>query len=149
MRTSDEKELAPSVDPSFPGPEEEGRVPEAAAGEIPDDAIFDPDGPIVQPQGEIPDDAIFDPDEPIVRRDSSVQEGVVTGIGGGGARRERWEGDLAWQILRTSHLLESLAQALREHGMEALRIHPQTDPMDAMLRAFVAGYLVGRLDVRG
>ena len=30
--------------------------------------------------------------------------------------------------------------------MEALRVHPDTAPMDAMLRSYIAGYLVGRDD---
>jgi hypothetical protein len=30
--------------------------------------------------------------------------------------------------------------------MEALQVHPETEPMDAMLRSYIAGYLVGRTD---
>ncbi len=148
MKPPDEGETSGLVVPPSHGPEGEDETSQAGAGEIPEDAIFNPDDPIVRAEGEIPEDAIFSPDEPIARREPGLSKGVAAGIRGGGGRRKPWEGDLAWQIRRTSHLLESLAHALREQGMEALRVHPETDAMDAMLRAFVAGYLVGRLDIR-
>lgn len=148
MKPPDEAEIPQRGAHPLPSSEVEEGASEAGGGEIPEDAIFNPDDPIARPEGEIPEDAIFSPDEPIVRREPGASPGVVTGVGSAGVRRKPWEGDLAWQIRRTSHLLESLAHALREQGLEALRVHPETDPMDAMLRAFVAGYLVGRLDIR-
>jgi hypothetical protein len=113
-------------------------------GAIPDEAFFSPDDPITQAEGDIPDDAIFSPDEPLIRSDEG--EGVVVGMGGGDDRDYRKGKGLAWEIRNTSAIMESLAKELNEKGMEALRVHPDTVPMDAMLRSYVAGYLVGRLD---
>ncbi len=33
---------------------------------------------------------------------------------------------------------------LRERGVEALRTHPEMEPLDGMLRGLVAGFLLGR-----
>ncbi len=121
--------------------------PEVEDAAIPEDAFYNPDDPIAHTEGVIPEDAIFSPDGPIARQDEGV-EGIVTGMAGEAEEHAVVGGDLAWQIRRTSNILESLSHALREQGMEALRVHPETEPMDAMLRSFVAGFLVGRLEGR-
>ncbi len=132
--------------PDAHGPTAGGFDSGEEASSIPEDAFYNPDDPIVAVEGAIPDDAIFSPDDPITRGDDG-EEGVVTGMDGETDEETRSGGDLTWQIRRTSNILESLAHALRDQGMEALRIHPETEPMDAMLRSFVAGYLVGRTDI--
>jgi hypothetical protein len=126
-------EAARSVAPE--GEQEEGDAI------IPEDAFYSPDDPIAVAEGDIPDDAIYSPDEPILREDT--EEGVVTDMGGSTAQRLQATG-LAYEIRKTARILEILGRDLEEHGMEALRIHPETDPMEAMLRSFVAGYLVGQ-----
>jgi hypothetical protein len=95
----------------------------------------------------IPEEAIFSPDEPIVRE--GEEPGVVTGMGGVDARdaaAQGGEGDLAWEIRHAAHIMTGLAKALQDQGMDALKVDPETEPMDAVLRSFIAGYLVGRTD---
>lgn len=111
---------------------------------IPEDAFYSPDDPIALSEGEIPEDAIFSPDDPLTRSEDG--EGVVTGIGGSALRPPQKGRGLAWELRYTADLLKRLERDLREHGMEALRIHPDTEPMDAMLRSFIAGFLVGRME---
>ena len=146
---------APQDPPQDPSPDPSPEEAEAMAakgefheedGDLPPDALFHPDDPIATAEGDIPPDAFFSPDDPIVR--TFEGEGVVTGMAGASNEFLPTGRDMAWQIQRTANILESLADALRENGMEALRVHPDTDPMDGMLRSFVAGYLVGRLDIR-
>jgi hypothetical protein len=126
---------------SFPEGVETG---DGSGKAIPDEAFFSPDDPITQAEGAIPNDAIFSPDDPLIRSDD--HEGVVVGMGGGDDRDYRKGKGLAWEIRNTAAIMEALARELNEKGMEALRVHPDTVPMDAMLRSYVAGYLVGRLD---
>lgn len=111
---------------------------------IPEDAFYSPDDPIASSEGDIPEDAIFSPDDPLTRTED--REGEVTGIGGSAAPPPQKGRGLAWELRYTADLLKALERDLREHGMEALRVHPDTEPMDAMLRSFVAGFLVGRLE---
>ncbi len=111
---------------------------------IPEDAFFSPDDPIADSEGEIPEDAIFSPDDPLIQ--SEAGEGVVTGMGGWAAGPPPDGRGIEWEIRRTADLLKSLERNLREHGMEALRVHPEVEPMDAMLRSFIAGYLVGSME---
>jgi len=115
---------------------------DSSATAIPDDAFFSPDGPIARPEGDIPREAIFSPDDAIGLTDDG--EGVVRGMGGEGAGDSGRGMGLDWEIRNTSRIMETLAKDLREQGMEALRVHPDTAPMDAMLRSFVAGFLVGK-----
>jgi len=143
-----------SEEPRFPeGPETDAPEDVAPVGleegddevmSIPDDAFFSPDDPIGRSEGDIPDDAIFSPDGAIGRLDEG--EGVVMGMGGGDDRDYGKGRGLAWEIRNTATLMETLARELREQGMAALRVHAQTQPMDAMLRSYVAGFLVGRMD---
>ena len=111
---------------------------------IPDDAFYSPDDPIARPEGAIPDEALYSPDDPIGR--SEVGEGVVTTMSGLSVGEMGGEGDLYWEIRHAANIMDALARDLKEHGMEALKIHPETEPMDAMLRSYIAGYLVGRTD---
>ena len=111
---------------------------------IPHDAFFSPDDPIVRSEGDIPDDAIFSPDDPLTRSDGG--EGVVTGMAGTRGQAQGKGRGLAWEIQNTAKLMDTLARELRGQGMEALKLRPETEPMDAMLRSFVAGFLVGRMD---
>ena len=110
---------------------------------VPIDAFFSPDDPIAEPEGVIPEEALFSPDDPLTR---SVQEGVVTSLGGKAVRSREKARSLIWEIRHTAELLEVLARELREQGLEALKVNPESEPMDAMIRSFVAGYLVGQLD---
>ncbi len=127
--------------PNHGGPDPEGD------SRIPEDAFFSPDDPIVLNEGEIPEDAIFSPDDPLTRSDDG--EGIVTGIGGI-TEKDTSEGrGLAWEIRHTADILDRLSRELHENGLAALRVHPETEPMDAMLRSFVAGYLVGQMDEEG
>ena len=110
---------------------------------IPDDAFFSPDDPIATAEGDIPDDAIFSPDDPIFQDDP--EEGVVTDMGGSTAQRLRATG-LAWEMRKAADTLEALSRDLKERGMEALKVYPDTEPMAAMLRSYIAGYLIGSAD---
>jgi hypothetical protein len=95
----------------------------------------------------IPDEAIFSPDDPILR--VGEERGVVTGMGGEDRGLDApigRMGDLAWEIRHAANIMSGLAEALKEQGMEALKVHSETEPMDAVLRSFIAGYLVGRTD---
>ena len=138
---------------------EDPRLPEASAADavddptsdevlgadIPDDAFYSPDDPIARREGDIPDDAIYSPDDPITR--AEAPEGVVTTMSGLDASQLGGEGELLWEIRRVTNILEALAREMKEHGVEALRVHPESDPMDAMLRSYDACYLVGRTDL--
>lgn len=142
-------------EPSIPeGGDAEAQDPETPlaedqenANDIPDDAFYSPDDPIAQAEGEIPEDAIFSPDDPLTRTPDG--EGVVTGMDLDDGRRAGRGKGLAWEIRATASLLERFGRELRDQGMEALKVHPEMAPMDAMIRAFVAGYLVGRTDEEG
>ncbi len=112
--------------------------------DIPEDAFYSPEDPITGAEGDIPEDAIYSPDDPITR--AEPMEGVVTTMSGLNVSRISGEGDLRWEIRHAANIIEALARNLKEHGMEALRIHPETEPVDAMLRSYIAGYLVGRTD---
>ena len=112
--------------------------------QIPDDAFFSPDDPIVRAEGDIPDDAIFSPDGPITQEE--MGEGVVTGIGGSEDREARMVGSLAYELHQAASIMETLARALKEQGVDALRVTPETQPVEAVLKSFLAGYFVGRTD---
>ncbi len=137
-------------------PEEHARVasrpPEGEESEdlgaapIPPEAIFSPDDPIARAEGEIPEDAIYSPDDPILINE--VVDGVVTRMSGKEHGDSAAAGDLTWEIRHAANIMNALSRAMRERGMEALKLHPETEPMDAVLRSFVAGYLVGRTDLR-
>lgn len=131
--------------PESPSGRQEAEKAGDEHGAIPEEAFYSPDDPISRREGGVPEEAFFSPDDPIAGR--GREEGVVTGMAGRAEREMESGGDLTWQIRYISNVLESLAQALREQGIEALRIHPDSDPVDAMLRSFVAGYLVGKTDV--
>jgi hypothetical protein len=117
---------------------------EGSQNPIPDDAFYSPDDPIVSAEGDIPDDAFYSPDDPVALEEDG--EGVVTGMNGADARSRGKGRGLGWDLMNTAALMERLGRDLREHGMEALRVYPETEPMDAMLRSFVAGFLVGRME---
>jgi hypothetical protein len=110
------------------------------------DALYSPDDAIARPEGEIPKDAIYSPDDPIVREQKTG--GVVMGMAGEEDEEPLSGEELIRQIHHMAHVLETLARDLQERGMEALRLRPDSDPADAMLRTFVGGYLVGRSDVQ-
>lgn len=122
------------------------QTPEETASTIPDEALYSPDDPISPMEGEIPEDAIFPPDGPIAREES--EEGIVTGMSGVDDPALRVSSGVLWEIRHTADLLRNLERTLREKGVEALHIHPDVEPMDAMLRSFIAGFLVGRLEGR-
>lgn len=124
----------------------EEESPEPESSPIPPEAIFSPDDPIAQPVGEIPEDAIYSPDDPILIKE--VVDGVVTRMSGKEHGDPRASGNLAWEIRHAANIMNALSQALRERGVEALKLRPETEPLDAILRSFVAGYLVGRTDRR-
>jgi hypothetical protein len=132
-----------SQDPATDGQEAEETA--AEDGAIPEEAFYSPDDPISRREGGIPEEAFYSPDDPIAVRER--EEGEVTGMAGRAEREMGSGGDLTWQIRYISNVLEGLAQALRKQGVQALRIHPDSDPVDAMLRSFVAGYLVGKTDL--
>jgi hypothetical protein len=111
---------------------------------IPDGAFYSPDDPIASSEGDIPDDAFFSPDDPLTLETGG--EGVVTGMGGADDQSMGKGGGLVWEIMNTAALMERLGRDLRDHGMEALRVYPETEPMDALLRSFVAGFLVGKME---
>lgn len=115
---------------------------EADPTSIPDPPDGSGTDPLAPTEGEIPEDAIFSPDDPILINE--VVEGVVTGMAGRSEIDTGAAGDLAWEIRHTANIMNALSKALKEQGMEALKLHPETEPMDAVLRSFVAGYLVGK-----
>ena len=129
-----------------PGEQARKELPETESAPIPPEAIFSPDDPIAQPVGEIPEDAIYFPDEPILINE--VVDGVVTRMSGEDHGDSTVAGNLAWEIRHAANIMNALSRALRERGMEALKLHSETEPMEAALRSFVAGYLVGRMDLR-
>ena len=138
--------------PEEPTPEGSGVAMPDVEGEeegadIPDDAFYSPDDPIARPEGDIPDDAIFSPDDPIAREDEDLGEGVVTGIGGTMGGEYGVSGNMAYELRHAANIMDALAKAIKEQGVEALRVHPETEPVDAMLRSFVAGFIVGRTDL--
>jgi len=111
---------------------------------IPHHAFYSPEDPIARSEGEIPREALFSPDDPLKRSDPS--EGVVTRLDGGVGTSPDEVSSLSWKLRTTADLMEALARDLREHGLGALKVRPDTEPMDAMIRSFVAGYLVGKLE---
>jgi hypothetical protein len=139
-RKSDEQPAAEDHQPlAVTGEEDPG-------GDIPAEAVFSPDDPIAKEEGEIPLDAIYFPDDPIIV--NKVVDGVVTGMAGDPHPGKTTEGDLTWQIQHAAHIMNALSKALKEQGLEALKVHPETEPIDAVLRSFVAGYLIGKSDPR-
>lgn len=120
---------------------------QGTGSELLDEALAALEGSAVSVEGVIPEEAMFSPDDPILKE--GEERGVVTGMGGEGIPSDRpldQIGDLAWEIRHAANIMNGLATALKEHGMEALKVHSDTEPMDAVLRSFIAGYLVGRTD---
>jgi len=140
-----------SQDPGSSGTHPPGEA-EGATGEdgaevedsIPDHAFYSPEDPIARAEGEIPREALFSPDDPLKRSDLS--EGVVTRLDGRVDHSPDEASSLSWKVRMTADLMEALARELREQGLGALKVRPETEPMDAMIRSFVAGYLVGKLE---
>jgi len=138
--TEDQAPDAPDAAP----PEDRG---ESNGSSLLDEALAALDDPSSSDVDAIPEEAIFSPDDPILRE--GEERGVVTGMGGaheGSAPEFEGMGDLAWEIRHAANIMTGLATALKEQGMEALKVHSETEPMDAVLRSFIAGYLVGRTD---
>jgi len=129
--------------PSKAGNVEDNKPGEGFPGLFPEDAFFSPDDPIARPEGEIPDDALFSPDDPLKRE--PPEDGVVTHLSGRADRVPDKPRSLVWRVRLTADLLERLAKDLREQGLEALKVHPESERMDAIIRSFVAGYLVGQM----
>mgnify|MGYP001828392851 CR=1 FL=1 len=124
---------------------DEPRIPEGDDAEVPD-----PEASLEEDQedtSEIPDDAFYSPDDPLTRTPDG--EGVVTGMNLEDKHKMGRGKGLAWEIRATASLLEQLGRELRDQGMAALKVHPEMAPMDAMIRGFVAGYLVGQTDEEG
>jgi hypothetical protein len=144
---ADEPRIPEGDDAEAPDPEAPLEEDQEETSEIPDDAFYSPDDPIAQAEGEIPDDAIFSPDDPLTRTPDG--EGVVTGMNLEDKHKMGRGKGLAWEIRATASLLEQLGRELRDQGMAALKVHPEMAPMDAMIRGFVAGYLVGQTDEEG
>jgi len=134
-------------DPNAPGPipgETEGQ---GTGSELLAEALAALEGSAASVEGVIPEEAIFSPDDPIVKE--GEERGVVTGMGGEGMPSDpspEQIGDLAWEIRHAANIMNGLASALKEQGMDALKVHSETEPMDAVLRSFIAGYLVGRTE---
>lgn len=138
------------------GPVEETDTPVTSAeedaeaeGSVPDDAFIMPDQPIRHSARGVPDEAFISPDEPIIRSEPDPDKVEVTGIGGRSkkkpvAARKLAAGSREWNIRHAADLLDHLAVELREHGLDALHVHPDIEPLDAMLRGLIAGFLVGR-----
>ncbi len=115
---------------------------------VPADAFISPDEPIRR--SDEWDEALISPDDPIVRREpprapADGDDVEVTGIGAG----ERVYPDEVLSanpidVERLAGRLETLARDLREKGAAALRVPPDADGTDAVLRAFLSGYLEGR-----
>lgn len=120
---------------------------EGTGSSLLDEAMAALEAPAGSEEAGIPEDAIFSPDDPIVRE--GEERGVVTGMGGEdttGGEGSGQAGDLAWEIRHAANIMTGLARALQEQGMDALKVHKETDPIDAVLRSFIAGYLVGRTE---
>ena len=114
---------------------------------VPQSAFYSPDDPIASPEGDIPPEALFSPDGPL--RIDEPEEGVVTRLSGRPTRSMDKPRSLTWRVRLTADLLEALSRDLKERGLEALKIHPKSERMDAVLRSFIAGYLVGQMDDEG
>lgn len=117
---------------------------EGRPNSFPPHAFFFPDDPIAKPEGEIPREALFSPDEPL-RREEEV-EGAVTRLNGNLTRSPDVPPSLAGKLRHTADLMESFSRELREQGLEALKVRPDSGPIDVMIRSFVAGYLVGQIE---
>ena len=118
-------------------------------GALPDGALIMPDEPIRHSARGVPEAAFISPDEPMVR---SEAKGVVTGIAGMSEKKKVSARNLAagsrdWNIRHAADILDQLSTDLREQGVEALRTHPEMEPMDSMLRGLVAGFLLGRQEI--
>ena len=111
---------------------------------IPPQAFYSPDDPIARPEGEIPSEAMFSPDEPLRREED--EEGVVTRLNGNFTHPPEIAPSLVWKLRHTADLMENLAQELREQGLGALKVNPDSGPVDTMIRSFLAGYLVGQME---
>lgn len=118
-------------------------------GSLPEGVFIMPDEPIRHEARGVPEDAFISPDEPMVRSDP---QGVVTGIAGMSKKKKVSATKLAaggrdWNIRHAADILDHLSNDLRERGIEALRTHPEMEPMDGMLRGLVAGFLLGRQEI--
>jgi len=120
---------------------------EEARGSIPKSAFYSPDDPIARPEGEIPRDALFSPDDPLKR--GEPEDGVVTGLNGNLTWSPDFPPSLVWKLRHAADLMERLARELREQGLGALKVNPESSPVDALLRSFVGGYLVGKMEDEG
>jgi hypothetical protein len=111
---------------------------------LPAHAFYSPDDPIARPEGEIPREALFSPDDPLRREET--EEGVVTRLNGNLSRPPDVPPSLAWKLRNTADLMENFSRELRERGLEALKVSPDSGPVDVLIRSFVAGYLVGQME---
>lgn len=143
-RDSELPEPLDAAEESAGGPEgsEEG-----SKDPIPREALFSPDEPIARPEGYIPGHALFSPDDPVRQDDSG--EGIVTNLGGREIKNAAEARSLLWEVRVAADLMETLARDLREEGLGALKLNPGAEPLDVMIRSFVAGYLIGKLDEEG
>ena len=116
-------------------------------------------------EGSIPEDAIHDPDDPVVRLEpptvppdfEAVMKGVgslertmgevsVTGMGNDPHVRPDpgLEPQADPHVAELSAALERLRRGLASRGEAALKVDPDMSRFDATLRAYCVGYLAGR-----
>ncbi len=142
-KSADGSKESQASDPPDAIPVDEER--QGTGSELLDEALAALEGSAASVEGVIPEEAMFSPDDPILKE--GEERGIVTGMGGDNRPSDpslERVGDLAWEIRHAANIMNGLATALKEHGMDALKVHSETEPMDAVLRSFIAGYLVGR-----
>jgi hypothetical protein len=129
---------------------------------VPEDAFFMPEesdgsggsGSWLAPEPEFADDALIDPDAPIVRREPPRtpedfeevvrRDVVVTGIGDDPHLDDDDlvpEPDVEVHVREMARAIQRLGDALRLQGEVGLRITPDMNRFEVTLRAYCVGYL--------
>jgi hypothetical protein len=119
---------------------------EEGEGAIPEDAIHDPDDPVlrVEPPTVPPDfEAVMSGVGSLERRMGEVS---VTGMGNDPHLRPdpSLEPCVDEHVAELSAALERLRRGLASRGEAALKVDPDMSRFDATLRAYCVGYLAGR-----
>ncbi len=87
---------------------------------------------------DIPEEAFISPDEPIERADDDG--GVVVGMDGSSEHESVPFSGVHLEPEQMAAVLEDVAAALKEHGINGLRPTPGTPHFESVLKAYIAGY---------